>query len=263
MQNTQQKLEDWVNQSGFPLQIAVANAVEQSFRGHGWRVMYTEHAWRDAESNEDGFIDLVLHQEHRAISLIIECKRVLDSSWIFLVPNEKELDRRQAKAWLTNYASGRLRSFGWTDLALSPSTPQAEYCVIPGQDAKSKPMIERVGADLVSATQALAKEERKFLIQNPDVYRTYFSVLVTTARLSICTFDPAKIKLTDGKIESGTFKEVPFLRFRKQLSTHTLSDTEIANTNSNSIAGAKEHTVFVVQAESLTSFLEEFEIDRS
>ncbi len=165
------------------------------------------------------------------------------------------------KAWVTQYVEGALRRFYWTDLTLDPSTPEAEYCVVPGQDAKSKPMIERIGADLVSATLALAKEEQPLLAVKQNVTRIYFSVLVTTARLTVCTFDPTMIALQDGKISKGTFLEVPFVRFRKQLSTRPLDESEVAEVSNTSLANAKEHTVFVVQAESLLSFLAEFELD--
>jgi hypothetical protein len=258
---SQQKLADLVNQSGFPLQIAVANAVDHSTKSHGWNVAYTEHAWRDAETGEDGFIDLVLRHRHTDCTFVVECKRVLEASWIFLVPGSRVPNRRHVKAWVTQYSSGAQRRFYWTDLTLDPATPQAAYCIVPGQDSKSKPMIERIGADLVSATLALAKEEQPLLARSKDARRIYFSVLVTTARLNVCTFDPSTIALHDGKIPSGSFQEASFVRFRKQLSTRPLTEAEVAEASTSSLANAKEHTVFVVQAESLVTFLDEFELD--
>ncbi len=91
---SQQKLEDFVNQSGFPLQIAVANTVNQSTKGNGWNALYTEHAWHDSVTGEDGFIDLVLRNRHTGWTLVVECKRVLDSSWIFLIPGSRAPGRR-------------------------------------------------------------------------------------------------------------------------------------------------------------------------
>lgn len=258
---SQQKLADLVNQSGFPLQIAVANAVDQSTNRHGWNVTYTEHAWRDAETGEDGFIDIVLQHRYTDCTLVVECKRVLEASWIFLVPGSRAPNRRHVKAWVTQYSGGTQRRFYWSDITLDPATPQAEYCVVPGQDSKSKPMIERIGADLVSATLALAKEEQPLLARNKDSRRIYFSMLITTARLRVCTFDPSSVALHDGKIPSGSFQEVPFVRFRKQLSTRPLTEAEVTKASTSSLANAKEHTVFIVQAESLTDFLNEFELD--
>ena len=78
-----QKLIDAVNRSGFPLQIKTAALVEQFVERHGWRVRYSEHSWRSA--NDDGFIDLVLEDRHGTGVLVVECKRVLNASWVFLV----------------------------------------------------------------------------------------------------------------------------------------------------------------------------------
>ncbi len=37
----------------------------------------------------------------RTLSLVIECKRTLHSSWIFLMPASKDMARRHVKAWMT------------------------------------------------------------------------------------------------------------------------------------------------------------------
>jgi hypothetical protein len=192
------KLSEVVNQSGFPLQVALVHTVEQNRDRHNWGTTYTEHAWKDQQTGDDGFIDVVLKQRHGICTLVVECKRVLESSWIFLLPNGKS-NRRHAKAWVTQYGAGVRQYFGWADLTLEPATPQAEYCVVLGQDAKSKPMIERIGADLVSATRALATEEEPLLKRNRDANSIYFSVIVTTARLNVCVFDPSAISLLDAR----------------------------------------------------------------
>jgi hypothetical protein len=53
-----------LNESGFPLQIAVCHLVDSrntdSRNPWRWKVRYTEHAWRHDESGRDGFIDVVL-----------------------------------------------------------------------------------------------------------------------------------------------------------------------------------------------------------
>src|SRR3569832_2512276 len=54
------KMKGHVNSSGFPLQIAVMNCVDDSYDAHGWRTLYAEHSWRNSNNEETGFIDLVL-----------------------------------------------------------------------------------------------------------------------------------------------------------------------------------------------------------
>ncbi|WP_332774536.1 hypothetical protein [Polaromonas sp.] len=255
------KLSDIVNQSGFPLQIGVAHHVRETSANHGWKVLYTEHSWKNAASNTDGFIDIVLEDEHGTSVMIVECKRVLESSWVFLNADTGVKNRRQAKAWVTCYISGSTGCFGWTDLTLEPSCPESQYCVIFGQDAKSKPMLERVGAELVFATEGVAEEENPYHARRQDSIRMYFSVIVTTARLKLCTFDPKEISLFDGKVSASSFQDVPYVRFRKQLSTQPLKPN--FSDGLSHLVRAKEHTVFVVNAEAFSDFLESFEIDDS
>ena len=38
-----------INSSGFPLQIAVKNVVDDSYDVHGWRTRYTEHSWQNTD----------------------------------------------------------------------------------------------------------------------------------------------------------------------------------------------------------------------
>ena len=255
------KLTDLVNQSGFPLQIALADSIHSSRKSHHWEVVYSEHAWKDREENESGFADLVVRHRHTGLTIVIECKRVLESEWIFHVPGACAPNRREAKAWATSYANGNLQRYGWLDLAIDPATAQSEFCVIPGQDSKAKPMIERIAADLVSSTAAIAKEERSLLAANGNGLYLYFCAIVTTAKLKVCVFDPTTVTLEDGKLPSAVFDEVPFLRFRKQLSTRQIEVASLEQPTAYALARAKEQTVFVIEAEAIVRFLSEFELD--
>ena len=257
------KLADIVNQSGFPLQIGVSNHVHETTAKHGWKVLYTEHSWKNNNDGTEGFIDIVLENHHSTSVMVLECKRVLESSWIFLNPSSTVPMRRHAKSWVTRYATGCFKCFDWVDLTLDPSCPESQYCVIPGQDSKSKPMIERVGADLVSATEGLAWEEKDYVAQRQDALRMYFSVIVTTAELKLCSFDPKSIALSDGKVSTPVFEDVPFVRFRKQLSTQPSSVPANIVDDLHSLVRAKEHTIFIVRSEALFDFLVSFKVDSS
>lgn len=256
-----QKLTDIVNQSGFPLQIGVASLIERTKDQHGWKVLFMEHSWKNELDNDKGFVDLVLEDRHRFSVMIVECKRVLDSSWIFLNPDPTAKKRRHAKAWLTRHAGDCFKHLNWTDLTIDPDSFESEYCVVFGQDAKSKPMLERVAAELVSATEAIALEEKDYQAQRRDTWRVYFSVIVTTAKLRMCTFNPDKISIADGKIVDPQFTDVPYIRFRKQLSTRAPAVPLNVIDGFNDFVRAKEHTVFVVQSESVPEFLSTFEVD--
>jgi hypothetical protein len=138
------------------------------------------------------------------------------------------------------------------------------FCVMP-KDARDPP-VERVAAELVSATEAVEHEERAAYLdkRGGDSKRSYFSAIVTTATLSVCAFDPGRISLTDGLIPpTSTFVLADAVRFTKQLSTRSfMSETPMTyGTEAAELAKAKERTVFILRADALGGFLSDFGID--
>jgi hypothetical protein len=252
------------NDSGFPLQIAVARQVNETSLDHGWRVRYTEHSWSNSpEGNQSGFIDLVLEDKHRSSFAVIECKRVRDTEWIFLHSAGRAPSERSAKGWVSRYANGNITRFGWHDLWPYPACVEAEYCVIRGQSGHDKAtLLERLGGELIEATEALAAEERDFRSNDFESIKLYLTLIVTTADLKLGTFDPSKISLIDGKIPDATFESVPFLRFRKQLSAkrNRLLPSDYEAKTGSSVAHAKEHTIFVIRADALPRFLKDLHV---
>lgn len=257
-----QKSTEIINQSGFPLQLAILDLVKTACPN--WEVIYTEHAWRNELDNSAGFIDLVLADKNHFSVLVLECKRVLDTSWLFLNDKPQIKKESQAKLWISYVMrQHKTKFFGWSDLRSEPRTYECGFCIVDGQDPKSKPMLERIASELVSATEALANEELPFLPQF-GILRTYVSVIVTTANLKVCTLDPASISLTNGKAPNVVAEEVPFVRFRKQFTTRPGVIPQEDGEWWKDLAHGKEHTVFVVNASSLELFLSEWEvIDRS
>jgi hypothetical protein len=249
-----------VNASGFPLQIAIQHQVDEMHSSHGFKTIFSEHSWKNEETAESGFIDLVLGASAGTLYMIVECKRVRDTSWIFMRDQRTEDTRRHAKTFVFTKTSGKLKRFGWVDLILSPYTPQSEFCVIPGTDNKSKSLIERAAAELVSSTEGFAYECKTLSQNEQDLFKLFFNVIVTTAKLHVCEYDPANIKLEDGSLLDAEFKEVPYVRYRKQLSP--LYEVPEA-LSTNNVARAKESTVFVVNSLHVHDFLTEFSLDRS
>lgn len=250
------------NESGYPLQIAVAHAVNETSDEHGWTVRYTEHSWANASDGQDGFIDLVLQDRHGTAFIVVECKRKRGGTWLFMNTKGVANERSYAKSWVMRYAEGTMKFFGWHDCPVEPRCPEVMFCAVQGQGANEKNvMLERVGGELVSATAALAMEERDFRPPNRETTRFYFNVIVTTAELKVAKFNPADISLADGDLSAAEIVDVPFVRLRKQLSVRTspIAPDEYAS-NTKVPDGSKEHTVFIVRAAALVDFLKEFEI---
>lgn len=251
-----------INRSGFPLQIGLAHAIDSSSKKHGWRVLHQEHGWKHAGTGESGFIDLVVENRYRTVILNIECKRPQEATWQFLLPAPNNKHRHHCKFWATNGNNQGLTHFGWVDLTIEPTSYESAFCVVAGQDAKSRPMIERVAATVVESTEALAQEESAVLEkQKVSHLRTYINVIATTAKLEVCKFDPNEVDLETGTISKADYEEVPYIRFRKQLSVFSKPvDTEEWNEGLRSITEARENTVLIVQATEVLRLLEELEI---
>lgn len=258
--NNLDKLTETVNRSGFPLQIGLINRIHKTGESLGWKVLCAEHAWRNEADHASGFIDIVLEDRYLTSVLVVECKRVLETSWVFLVDDPRYTPRSHAKLWVTNVRTGNTKHFDWFDATLDPPSPESAFCVVLGQDAKSRPMLERVASDIVSATEAVAAEEQKLIRGEIDALRMYGSVVVTTAALKICSFAPENISLNDGKVAEPHFTEVPYVRFRKQLSVRSPNRKSLAANMLGAAAKAKEHTVFVVNASAFEQFLKEWEV---
>jgi hypothetical protein len=259
-------LRELVNKSGYPLQIAIAHHVSATTSRHGWKVLYEEHGWRDPDSGQHGFIDLVLHFEPLNAVMLLECKRLQDTDWI-LIPKDGESEgRRVAKAYRSHVDVHGVRKSAWRSLPLEPRSPIAEFCVM--RRTGGTQTVEPVAAELVSATEALAAEEERYLIahKNKDA-RIYYAAIVTTAQLYLCNLDPHAISLKDGMIPAdATFRPVPLVRFTKQLSTLAAarvppSPQALPARWTDMVAESKERTVFLIQAEALEAFLERYRPD--
>lgn len=258
-----EKLGNFVNSSGFPLQIGIEHLVNKTKAQHGWEVLYREHPWKSFETNNSGFIDLIFLDQYGTSALVIECKRVKDTSWIFLMPSERQLNRRHSKAWVSRLNDATFLHYDWTDINVDDSSPESSFCIVPGQNNNSRPMLERIAAELVESTEAFAKEDLYILNNKTEVFRSYFNVIVTTADLKLCLFDPEKISIENGQIDDSNFKTVPFIRFRKSLSTKNVTELKLSELTPYDLTNAKENTIFVVNSNYLLEFLKSFEIDQN
>jgi hypothetical protein len=220
-----------------------------------------EHPWRSDETGSEGFIDLVaMNRQPGFGAMIIECKRVRQTAWVFLIPKIPLSRRSNATIWESRRADGRWLNYDWRDWQADPTTYESLYCAIPGQKQGRRNLLERTASDLVESVEALARQELELIEQNgtANFSRIYVPVLVTTARLFAASFDPATVTLSDGALPNdASFKEVTYMRFRKSLSVQTRSSSV---NNLRKIREVSERTVFVVHAESVTAFLNQFEL---
>lgn len=254
-----EKLLEQVNRSGFPLQLAVEHAVNNHSGRNGWKVYSQEHSWKNSSSGTSGFIDLILIDQHQSSMMVVECKRVQNTQWIFLSSDSKQMRRRHCKPWVTLIEEDKAKKFDWANLPIDPSSPESSFCVVAGQDPKSRPMIERLAAEANEATEAFAIEDLALLIAKNGDLRIYYNVIVTTAELLVCELMSDAISLASGTVDDASFTMVPFVRFRKQLSVNRTVDPNARNYGS--LFREKENTVFIVNSTHLLNFLDEYDVE--
>jgi hypothetical protein len=251
----------YASDSGFPLQIAVQHAVDENVSKTGWNVRYVEHGWVHRRERQRGFIDLVLHAKRGELLFVVECKRQREAAWVFMHYSGKAIDRRHAKPWITHVHDNNFIKYGWSDLAVDPPCPEATFCALRGQtSAERNTLLERTGAELVLATEALASSERNFRRPQEETHRMYFPLVVTTASLKIADFEPTSVSLQDGELNDATVRDVPWVRLRKQLATRAVNLTPEDATGLGNPSYSLESSIFVVHCASLVDFLTQFEV---
>lgn len=248
-----------INQSGFPLQLAVDELLRRKGGEIGWGVLYREHGWSNPDG-QLGFADLVLEDRYRTCVMVLECKRVLDSDWLFLEESGANNETIRTRAWVNNTPDHGKEHSGYYDFRANPTSPESMYCVIAGQDQKSRPLLERLAAETCAATEAIAIEEYSSMLDLRYGFRLYVPVIVTSARLSISSVDTQSIALSTGEASAVTHREVPFVRFRKQLSSAFAVNPKGLERGFLELATAREKMVFVVNTTHLEPFLRAWEM---
>ena len=248
-------LKNMVDSSGFPLQLRVEEEIKRFCPD--WFVEATEHPWKDEESVRDGYIDMIVVKG--PVRLVIECKRVLDSNWIFLIGENILLPKLRVRILYTNFIANYKKEIFWEDYSTTFKINEANFCVVRGEKDKDKPMLERQLGLLIESLESLAVEELKNTptSKSPEI-RNYVPLIITTARLQVCKFKPSDIDLNKGQIKSPEFEEVPFICFRKSIMTNY--DYKTKSHELYDINKQKERSAFIVNSNKIKDFLKEFDL---
>jgi hypothetical protein len=77
--------------------------------------------------------------------------------------------------------------------------------------------------------------------------------------LYACRFNISDINIETGKLSESDFEEVPFIRFRKNLSSTIKAET-VFTSNINQINRQNERTVLVINAKELIKMLKDLDV---
>lgn len=251
-----EKFASIVNASGFAFQLAVEAQLRDDV-SHGWDIVSRERPWLHAPSGDSGFVDLVL-QKHAA-TCVVECKRTRGGTWIFLVP-ENDPPRVERIRGLWHAGVGKRQTCGVDDFPLLPHSLESTFCSIRGSGERDQSLLERVSSKLVRAVDCMAEE--KMRIQSRGEEETYgvsIPIILTTAELRVCRFDPKAVSLSDGLVKDATYEPVRWIRLRKAFVT----DAPYAKSTSDFASAGleQERTVLVLNAVHLVSFLQQMRIE--
>jgi len=257
MAENKDSLTDVINSSGFLFQLRLEEEIKKSRpvspMGE-WQQIAREHKWIDTLDGKEGFIDIVL-ESGGTTRLVIECKRVTDASWLFLVPSNEKESKRGQFLWTESKAN----TFDWHDFNFNPSSLESAFCVVRGQGEKDTPLLERLSSLLLRSTESLANEELKITFNQERKIRFYLPVIVTNAKLYACRFNTSDINIDTGKLSESDFTEIPFIRFRKNLSSTIRSESPFTS-NLNEINRQNERTVLIINAKELSTVLRSLDV---
>ena len=247
-------LRDLANASGFVLQLGLEHQIRQTRADHGWDILSREHPWSSGSSS--GFVDLIIGQG--IVRLVIECKRPRDGAWLFLAPAGAPPTRRFRCQWAQG-SRDKSDLVGWDEFLLAPDSPEADVCIIRGTGEKDRSLLERIVGGLIESFAPLALEELNTLAW-VDGYNEllHVPVIVTTAKLYLCRYDPQDLHLEDGTLGSASFEPVPFVRFRKSLAHSQSPYASIVDIGA--IARDKERSVLIVNPTELAPLLKVLDV---
>jgi len=248
-----------INDTGYPLQIHLRELITQSQDKHGWHVLAFEHRWENARDGEEGFIDLILDHGSYVVRLIVECKRI-SGNWYFLIPRNRAFPTDRAKILHAQFPPP---TFEWHDFRISPESDQANFSVLATGGKKDSRTLETLAGQLLLSMEALAVQEMSFRndsVSAPWRNRFYLPIIVTTAKLQKCTFNPLEIDPDDGSLRDADIQPLNLVRFRKPLA----SNQELAPSKNDDIPtlnAAAERTVLIVQASYFLEYLRRFRFE--
>jgi hypothetical protein len=250
------------NAYGFGLQLAVEHAVAESKTE--WNVNTREHGWRDGD--EPKFIDLVITNANGGMHLVVECKRTQGGSWVFLLPTSGDCrPRLNARAVMTrdHTVGDERRAYAQvSDLYSQPETFESSFCGIRGAGERDRPMLDRICAELVRGADAVAGQQllveaplRDSGPSQPELRNVVMPVIVTTATLYVCRFDPGAVSLETGMIpDDASIDPVEAIRYEKSFDTAHPPTLRVGDT----LRTLEEHarrTVMIVTASAFPGWL--------
>ncbi|MBL8097970.1 MAG: hypothetical protein JNK81_02255 [Anaerolineales bacterium] len=247
-----------VNKSGFLFQDRVEKEIDAAKPG-SWMPIAHEHRWVDPLDGNEGYIDLIL--EYGIERMVIECKKVSDAKWIFLVPSHQTKTNRAKLLWtyegLIRSETYRKKLSVWHNFRTKLDSLEALFCIVRGQGENDNPMLERLSSHLLRSVENLANEELEYQKRSEGEFHIYYPVIITNAKLLVCYYDSNDIEISTGQLAKANFEEVSSIRFRKNLSSSVQPKEILHLKQANS---DYERTVFIINSNHIIDVLSQMKL---
>ena len=245
-----------------------------SFRGAGHS---REHFCPPSAETPYLFIDLVVSGTRQSpfdgtyyrCILVIECKR-LDADWVFLEPREDRASPSGVDLLTTVPSEGALAHpiHPWCRVQFGPTEEQSAFCALGtrrgGQAGQpDRRTLEGWCRELLTSTVALARQSASSFVdpggpgserRHPARIAVFVPVIVTTAHLSVLSFDPTAVPLATGTVPpppSTVSRDVPWIWFSKDFGF----EPEASDPLASSFRTPPSQGVLVVHATAFAEFL--------
>jgi hypothetical protein len=245
-------LRNSLNNSGIPFQLAVENVITTVSAG-------IQFVKREVPGAGD-FIDVVA-RSYNAL-FVFECKRVDDKAWVFVMSDVRRGSSTRCRLeWFNSKAPvprsplpGFTRVF-CDEWFMAEGSPESDFCIMPKQGATS--LLEETCRKLLAGGRQLLADET---VMHEVGYLPLVPVVVTTAKLYVCQFDPTIVSLDTGKLDTsgGQFVQTNLVRFRKTFVTTKNNSYESSQMILENWVSDRERTVFVLNPSALERFLTGF-----
>lgn len=195
-----------INASGYAFQLA-AEGVIGDHRKSASQVVAREHPWLHDGTGQSGFVDFVIQRD--MFRFIVECKRTTDGDWLFLVPDATNNEASIFDCHWSQELDDKHEVADWGPVHFRPTHPLAQFCCVRGQGEGQVSFLDRIGSELIYATEAIASAEIKVETFFHERTAVYIPAIVTNARLHVATFATHDVNLTSGQVANCEFSEVP------------------------------------------------------
>jgi hypothetical protein len=261
-----------VGESGFPLQMAVAELIRK--KSDRWEVRTEEFTWAH-RTGAMGHLDILLRLKvSQRANLVVEVKRPRKNvDWVFLVPSgASPAEYRTRLLWQRKKApdAGEARPEldpWWCQAHIQPPSYVARWCQLrDDQQTRGHGQLERIGEELSHAAEAIGQYYFQESLKGVGALWSnswiLSCVVITSARLFVAKLPLDRVSLSSGVPEEPVLEPVPFVRFTKSFTPptvewHPTEDEPVQDFNQ--LAVDNERTLFVVRAENCLDFLENWD----